>query len=389
MSLTARWTDALDGLKAQGRFRSLVPPRGTDFTSNDYLGYGSGRGPDSGRPGGAAPQTVARHPDGAAANRLTSGLASRLLHPHPVWGEVEAALAAWHGTEAALMMTSGFTANEGFLSTVIQPGDWVASDELNHASIVDGLRLARPERFVFEHNDLAQLAEGLEKAAASRPAHRELFVVTESLFGMDGDLSPLPQIVEIAERHGAHVIVDEAHSTGCFGATGSGCVDALGLRSRVLATVHTGGKALGVMGAYICGSKLLRDYLVNRCRHLIFTTALPPAVGAWWLAMLPRVKADDAGRLALHANAARFRAALAERGMPAPGCGYIVPVVLGDDARAERVATALRERGYDVRAIRPPSVPQGSARLRISIHADHTPEVLDQLAEHLAEAVRG
>jgi 8-amino-7-oxononanoate synthase len=377
MSLFARWTETLDSLKAQGRFRALKPPRGIDFTSNDYLGYGGGRLADS-------------HSLPAGEPERTSGLASRLLRGHhPVWDEVESSLAAWHGAESALVMNSGFTANEGIISTVVEPGDWVATDELNHACIMEGLRVCRPRKFAFRHNDLAHLEDGLKAEAAKRPPGREMFVVTESLFSMDGDRSPLPEIVALAERYGAQVIVDEAHSTGCFGTAGSGIVDELGLRSRILASVHTGGKALGVMGAYICGSNLLRDFLVNRCRHLIFTTALPAVIGPWWLHMLPKVKSDGAGRQTLHANAARFRSRLAERGVSTLGDTYVVPVVLGDDPRAVRVATQLQELGYDIRAIRPPSVPQGTSRVRISIHADHTPELLDQLAERVAEAIRG
>jgi 7-keto-8-aminopelargonate synthetase-like enzyme len=302
---------------------------------------------------------------------------------------VERQLAAWHGAESALVMNSGFTANEGLISTIVDPGDWVGCDELNHACIIEGLRVCRPRKFVFRHNDLNHLEEGLKSEAAKRPAGREMFVITESLFSMDGDRSPLAEMVVLAEKYGAHVLVDEAHSTGCYAPTGSGIVDELGLRSRVLATVHTGGKALGVTGAYICGSNLLHDYLVNKCRHLIFTTALPPAIGEWWLGMLPEVQADDFGRRQLHTNAARFHAALKERGVPTLGETYIVPVVLGDDPTAVRVAARLQERGYDIRAIRPPSVPQGTARLRISIHADHTPALLDELAEHVVEAIRG
>ncbi len=373
MSLFVRWTEALAGLRAEGRFRSLRLPHGHDFTSNDYLGYGNGRLPAPARPG----------------RPTTTGMASRLLRGHhPVWDEVEAALADWHRAEAVLVMNSGFTANEGLVSTVVEPGDWVATDELSHACILEGLRICRPRKFVFRHNDTDHLEDGLRKEAAGRPVGREMFVVTESLFSMDGDRAPLPRIVELAERYGAHVIVDEAHSTGCFGPRGSGIVDELGLRSRVLATVHTGGKALGLTGAYVCGSALLRDYLVNKCRHLIFTTALPPAVGRWWLDRLPIVQADDDGRRTLRANAARFRAALRQRGVASGGDSYIVPVVLGEDMRSVRVASWLQERGYDIRAVRPPSVPPGTARLRISIHADHPVELLDRLAADLAEAVR-
>jgi 8-amino-7-oxononanoate synthase len=386
MSLAERWSVVLDELRGQCRYRSLRPPAGVDFTSNDYLGYASSAlraahdvsGMDSPLSSCAALET--QLPRTGASSRLLRG-------HHAVWDEVESALADWHRAEAVLMMSSGYTANEGLLSTVIEPGDWVATDELVHASIIDGVRLARPRKFRFRHNDLDHLEDGLRQASRERE-RPELFVVTESLFSMDGDAAPLAEFVGLAERYNAHVIVDEAHSTGCFGPTGSGCVDAAGLRDRVLATVHTGGKALGVMGAYICGSRLLRDYLVNRCRHLIYTTALPPVVGAWWLEMLDRVKADDDGRRRLLANADRFRIVTADRGVSAAGTAYVVPVVLGDDDRAVRVAIRLQEQGFDVRAIRPPSVPPGTARIRISIHADHEPAVLDRLAAAVAEAVQ-
>ncbi|HEY1190176.1 MAG TPA: 8-amino-7-oxononanoate synthase [Gemmata sp.] len=369
MSLFARWAEDLQRLRAEGRYRSLRPPTGRDFASNDYLGYATRAQP----PRAALP---------------TSGAASRLLRgDHPVWQDVEAALARWHGAEAALVMTSGYVANEGLLSTVIDPGDFVATDALNHASIGDGLRLVRARKFVFRHNDLDHLESVLKTEAAGRRPDRELFVVTESLFSMDGDRPPLPDLLDLTERYGAHVIVDEAHATGCYGPTGSGCVDEAGVRGRVLASVHTGGKALGVTGAYICGSAQLKELLVNRCRHFIFTTALPPVAGAWWLDALDRVRGDEEGRRALHHNNNRFRALLAEQGLTAVGSEFVVPVVLGDDARAVAVAAALKARGFDVSAVRPPTVPPGTARLRISIHADHTPADLAGLAAALSEAL--
>jgi 8-amino-7-oxononanoate synthase len=368
MKLTDRWFTILDQLHKQGRYRELGLPDGVDLTSNDYLGYGGARA-------------------SSASNGLPrSGMGSRLLRGHhPIWEEVEAALARWHGAEAVLMMTSGYAANEGLLATVIEPGDWVASDQLNHASIIDGLRLAGAERLIYRHQDLDHLETGLQAACHGATVERQLFVVTESLFGMDGDLTPLGPLVQLAERYGAHVIVDEAHSTGCFGPGGSGCVDAAGLRKRVLATVHTGGKALGVCGAYICGSARLRELLINRCRHFTFTTALPPAVGAWWLEALARVWSDDAGRADLHQAAAVLRAELARRAVSVLGAHYIVPVVLGSDGRAVQVARCLREAGWDIRAIRPPSVPSGTARLRISVHADHLPQTLVSAAAAVAE----
>jgi 8-amino-7-oxononanoate synthase len=370
MRLLDRWSAVLDQLRRLGRYRELRLPAGVDFTSNDYLGYGGARaslaGPELPR----------------------SGAGSRLLRGHhAVWEEVEAALARWHGAEAALMMTSGYTANEGLLATVIEPGDWVASDQLNHASIIDGLRLAGAERFIYRHLDLDHLETGLRVASRGRAGQHELFVVTEALFGMDGDVTPLGPLVQLVERYGGHVIVDEAHSTGCFGPSGSGCADAAGLRGRLLATVHTGGKALGVCGAYVCGSARLRELLVNRCRHFIFTTALPPMLGAWWLEALARVQTDHAGRAALHEAAAVFRAELDRRGIPVLGTHYIVPAVLGTDGRAVQVASRLREAGWDIRAIRPPSVPPGTARLRIAVHANHTRQTLVSAAAAVAEEV--
>ena len=364
-------------LHGAGRYRRLVPPQGVDFSSNDYLGFGK-----------ELVQNGSRAPTERHQELSRSGLASRLLRgQHPIWEEVEAALAQWHGAESTLMFTSGYVANEGLLSTLIEPDDFLASDQLNHASIVDGARLSRAERFLFRHNDLDHLECGL-KAARQRSSRRQLFVVTESLFGMEGDRAPLAGLVELAERYLAHLIVDEAHATGCFGPKGSGLIDEAGLRPRILASMHTGGKALGVTGAYVCGSALLRDVLVNRCRHFIFTTALPPALGAWWLDILPRVQAADERRHVLHQAARFFRAELEWQGSHTSVSDYIVPVLLGDDECAVQAGARLQAAGWDVRAIRPPTVPPGSARLRISIHADHDADTLAAAAAAVAEVIQ-
>ena len=374
MSLFQRWQGALDQLKTQGRYRSFSLPRGTDFTSNDYLGYGGSR--------------RFAIPPGDLQSHSVSGIASRLLRGHhPIWEEVEQKLADWHGSESTLMLTSGYAANEGLLSAIMEPGDWVASDELNHACIVDGLRLAKSRRFAFRHNDLNHLEDGLKAEVQRNDPDRARFIITESLFSMDGDTAPLREIAKLAGRFGAHLIVDEAHSTGCFGETGSGCVDAAGVRDQVLATMHTGGKGLGVSGAYLACSCLLREYLINKCRHLIFTTALPPITGVAWRHLLEHVANDQVGRRHLHEHAAWVRRELAGHGVKALGEHYVVPVVVGDDARAVAAATALQRLGHDVRAIRPPSVPPGTSRLRISIHADHDPALLVQLARDTAEAL--
>lgn len=370
MNLHDRWAAILKSLRAAGRHRDLTRPQGIDFSSNDYLGYGNGRKP--------LPAQAVTQPQ--------TGMASRLLRGHQaIWEEVEETLAHWHRAEAALVFTSGYVANEGLLATVIEPEDWVASDQLNHASIIDGVRLSKAERWVYPHNDLNTLEIGLKKAA-QRPGQR--FVVTESLFGMEGDRAPLMDLVTLTERHDAHLIVDEAHATGCFGPEGSGLVDAQGLRDRVLATVHTGGKALGTLGAYVCGSVQLKELLVNRCRHLIFTTALPPIVGAWWLEAVTRVRHDTEGRDLLHANARLFRAELVKHNLSAVGQDFLIPVVLGNDEQTVAAALALQAQGFDIRAIRPPTVPPGTARLRVSLHADHEASMLREVADALAIACR-
>jgi len=366
MSLTERWRRELDELTALGRDRQLRPPHGYDFSSNDYLGYG-----------GRVFADTQPLPRGATASRLLRG-------HHPIWDVVEERLAHWHDAEAALVLNSGYAANEGLLATAIAPGDWVASDQLNHASIVDGLRLAKAEKAIFPHNDVGFLEDRLAEARQSSSAQRSLFIVTESLFSMEGDLAPLAEIAALAERYHAHLIVDEAHATGCFGPQGSGLVDDLGLRNKVLATMHTGGKALGVVGAYVVGSRLLRDYLINRCRPLIFATALPPQVGKWWKEALDRVWHDDDGRRRLHRLTASFRSELTRHGVEAGGSQFIVSIPCGTDSAAVHSANSLQAAGFDVRAIRPPTVPPGTARLRISIHADHESSVVAALAAAIA-----
>ena len=368
MNLSDRWRIDLERLRADGRHRALSAAAGIDFSSNDYLGY-------------------SKLPS-RSADLSRSGTASRLLcGHHPIWDEVEARLADWHGAESALMLTSGYVANEGLLSTVIEPGDLVFSDQCNHASIIDGLRLGRSEKVIFAHNDLHNLEAHLRQRQPSRRAGQAWFVVTESLFGMEGDTAPLRELARLAGLYEAYLIVDEAHATGCFGPAGSGLIDALGLRRQVLASVHTGGKALAIPGAYVVGSRQLKELLINRCRHFIYTTALPPALGSWWLDALERVRSDDPARAALRERTALFRRELDLHRIAAGGSGHIATIVLGTDAAAMDAARRLQQAGFDVRAIRPPTVPVNTARLRISIHADHAPHELSELANALTTLV--
>jgi 8-amino-7-oxononanoate synthase len=370
-----RWVRRLNELTLQGRYRKLSPPAGVDFSSNDYLGYGSGRR-----------AVFARDLERDLGR---SGMASRLLRGnHPLWEQVEEALSRWQEQKNAVVMSSGYLANLAMLTTLTEPGDWVLSDELNHASLIDGIRLARVHKIIYRHNDMNHLEEGLQTASRKRFKGRELFVVTEALFSMEGDLCPLRQLAELTQKYQAHLILDEAHTTGCFGANGAGYLTDEEERGFALATLHTGGKALGVPGAFVSCTDYVKEMFVNCCRQFICTTALPPAVAWWWLDAIERVRCDEAGRQTLHDNAAFFRAELARHGISALGSHYIVPIVIGPDAQAVQAAQELQASGWDIRAIRPPTVPEGTARLRISIHADHDEETLAAAAAAVAAAVK-
>ncbi|MEO1086788.1 MAG: aminotransferase class I/II-fold pyridoxal phosphate-dependent enzyme, partial [Acidobacteriota bacterium] len=259
--------DRLRALRGASRLRALELPAGRDFASNDYLGLARD------------PAFAARLRDrlGAAleaAEPLAGAPASRLLRGHTqLHAELEASLAAFKGTEAALLLPSGYQANVGLIQALAGPGDRILSDALNHASLIDGMRLSKAEVFVVPHLDVNAVGRRLAEDWPGRT-----FLVTESLFSMDGDLAPLDRYAELCERHGAELIVDDAHATGLFGERGSGWVEGLGLERRVLATTSTFGKAFGAAGAFIAGSKTLIRYLVNTCRSFVYSTAVSPLV---------------------------------------------------------------------------------------------------------------
>jgi 8-amino-7-oxononanoate synthase len=312
--------------------------------------------------------------------------ASRLLRGHTrLHAALESRLSAFKGTEAALLFPSGYQANVGVLTALVGPGDRALSDQGNHASLIDGLRLAGCRRVVFPHRDLDAVA-----AELARPhlAGRS-WLITESLFSMDGDVAPLDRYAELAERHGAELIVDDAHATGLYGAArGSGLCEALGVERRVTAIVFTLGKAVGLAGGCVAGSRLLIDYLTSRCRAFMFSTAPPPLLLHAVDAALDRMAAEPERRGRVEALAERLRQRLAALGAGRPpGAGPIVPVVLGANERALAAADHLAALGFDVRAVRPPTVPPGTARLRISVHADHTEAQIDALAEAVAAVV--
>jgi 8-amino-7-oxononanoate synthase len=376
----------LDDLAARGLGRELRPgfgaDAGLDFASNDYLGLAAD--PAFRR------DLLARLAALPAAAPLTAP-ASRLLRGETAaHARLERRLAAFKGAEAALLFPSGYQANVGLLSALLGPGDRAISDAANHASLIDGLRLSGCERAIVPHLDLAAIERELARPLPS--ASGRTFLVTESLFSMDGDVAPLDRYADLTERYGASLIVDDAHATGLFGdARGSGLAERYGVERRALAVVSTLGKALGVAGAFIAGPRVLVDYLVNRCRTFLFTTAPPPLLLYAAEAALDRLEAASERRERTLALAERFRRRLAAAGLgemiPAGSCGPIVPVLLGDNERAMAVAAELSRRGFDVRAVRPPTVPPGTARLRISVHADRTEAEIDALAAAVAETV--
>jgi len=297
---------------------------------------------------------------------------------------LEEALAEFKGSEACLLFGSGYLANAGIVAALAGAGGVVFSDSLNHASIVDGCRLARAETFVYDHGDVEHLEWGLLQAAG-----REALVVTDSVFSMDGDVAPLEEICDVARDHGARVVVDEAHATGALGPGGRGAVAEAGLEDAVDVVVGTLGKALGSYGAYACCDAVMARYLINAARTVIFSTALPPPAVAGALAALQLLVEQPRRVERLRSNGDALRAALEAEGFPAgDSTTQIVPLVVGDAADAMRMCEEGIARGVFAQAIRPPTVPEGTSRLRLAVMASHTRSELQDAARSLAEAAR-
>ena len=369
------WIDReLEALETKGLRRVLEPldgPQGAvvevggrrlvNLCSNDYLGLASDP-----RLVAAAVEATRREGAGAGAARLVAG-------DLPVHGALERRLAAFKGTEAALLFSSGYHANAGVLAALADREDAIFSDRLNHASIVDGCRLSLAKTHRYPHRDLGALSRLLAWTRARRK-----LVVTDAVFGMDGDAAPLSAIADLCEQHGAMLYVDEAHATGILGPSGSGWAEAEGVTGRVDVLMGTLGKALGSFGAFVAGSRPLADWLTSRARTFVFTTALPPAACGAALAALDVVAAEPERRARLRALAARMKAGLEALGFDvAAVVAPIFPVVLREEALALEASRRMRERGWFVRAIRPPTVPQGTSRLRVSLTAAHTEDQVD------------
>jgi adenosylmethionine---8-amino-7-oxononanoate aminotransferase len=375
--------EELSRIEAAGLARSMVPLSGAAdaevevagrrmlmLSSNNYLGLATHM-----RLRAAAASAVERYGTGAGASRLVAG--DLALHH-----DVETRLARFKGTEAALLFTSGYHANIGTIAALVSSDDQVFSDALNHASIIDGCRLARARVAVYPHRDTT----ALRRLLAETPVARRRLIVTDSVFSMDGDLAPLAELVEVAREGDAWLMVDEAHATGTFGKTGAGLAEALGLAGAIDVSMGTLGKALGGFGAYVAGSRALIDLLVNRARSFIYTTAPPPATVAAAAAALEIVAAEPERRRALWARAEQLRKGLADLGFKTSGESHIVPLLVGDNAAALGLADALYARGVFVRAIRPPTVPPGTARLRLTPMATHTEAQIDRALAAFAEA---
>jgi 8-amino-7-oxononanoate synthase len=387
-SLDAALTDELAALEAAGLRRRLFAVRqrraGTvlagdariaDFASNDYLGLAADP-----RIARAAAAVLESDGTGAAAARLITG-------NHAIHDALERALAAFKGAERALLFPSGYMANTGAIPALTGPDDVIYSDELNHASLIDGCRLSRATVRVFPHRDLDALAAML---AADADRYRRAMIVVEGVFSMDGDVFPLADLVPLARRFGAWTYVDDAHGTGVLGATGRGALEDAGLLGEVDVAVGTLGKALGTTGAFVAGSTPLIEFLLNRARPFVFTTGTPPALAAATLEALRIAEVEPWRREAVRARARRLRERLRAGGRDVSGSmdGHIVPVRVGDPAKTMRAVAALRERGFLVGGIRPPTVPPGTSRLRLSVSALHPEELVDSLAANVLDVLR-
>ncbi len=349
----------------QGPWVGLEGKRVLNLCSNNYLGMASHPKLKE-----AAAQAAYTYGCGSGASRLICG--NMALHEI-----LESRLATFKNTEAALVFNSGYTANLGIISSMVGKGDFVFSDALNHASIIDGCRLSRAKVMLFPHNDMVALEEALHMAHNTNPMGQRLIVV-DGVFSMDGDLAPLPKLVKLADKYQALLMVDEAHATGTIGPGGRGVVAYFGLEGKVPIIMGTFGKALGGFGAFVVGSRQLIEYLVNTCRSFIFTTGLPPSVIGSALASLDVLEANSSLVLKLQKNASYLREKLRELGYDIlRSQTQILPVIIGESALVCEMSRLLLKEGVLATAIRPPTVLEGTSRIRVTVMATHTLEDLD------------
>lgn len=360
----------LDALRSLSQFRSLDLPPGIDLGSNDYLGLARD------------PRLKRAVIDALAPATRVASTGSRLLSGNAAeWQSLESEFADFIGTEAALYFNSGYSANLGLLASLLRPGDLVFSDEMNHASLIDGMRLSGATKVIYPHGDLAFLEAALREQSRVDCAR---ILVTESVFSMEGDIAPVGELLRLAGRYDASLVLDEAHAMGVCGPQGRGVAAELGVQRELLAVVCTCGKALASPGAFVCGKQALKDFLINRARTFIFSTAMPPYIAGQIRAALALARTADVDRAYLRELAAELRDSLAAAGI---NCGasrsHIIPVILGSNEAALRAATELQRAGFAAKAIRPPTVPPGTARIRISLTAKITRDDAQRLTQVL------
>lgn len=356
---------------AQDRWVDVDGRRALLLCSNNYLGLANHPALAE-----AAARELRDAGVGAGASRLVSG--SMRAHR-----ELESVLADWKKAEAALVFTSGYQANIGIIGSLVGREDDVFSDELNHASLIDGCRLSRARIHVYPHNDMDRL-----EAMLSASRGRRRLIVTDSVFSMDGDEAPLHAICDLADRFGAMTLVDEAHASGALGPQGTGVVGREGLQPRITVQMGTLGKALGCFGAFAVGRRNVIDLLVNEARSFVFTTALPPSMAAAAVRAVELARAADPERTHLAAMAARLRGSLLGLGYDVPGGCHILPVVLGDAEATMTACERLLDEGVFAQGIRPPTVPDGTSRLRVTVMATHTEEDIEAAVRAFAAARR-
>lgn len=378
MSLLAPYAAQLDALSRRDRLRTLQARSGVDFSSNDYLGLSH----DPAIAGAVAAAVARGVSAGAGGSRLLRGNAPEIV-------ALEEQSARFFGSEAALFMANGFAANVSIISVLPRPGDLLVVDELIHASVHDGLRQSKAGHVFVRHNDPQAFEDAIMQWRGEGGNGRP-WIVAESLYSMDGDVAPVAALADIARRLEAMLLLDEAHATGVFGADGRGVAAHLQGAENLL-TLHTCGKGLGVEGALVCGARVLMETLVNKARPFIYSTAPSPLIAVAVGAALDRISGADGDALRARLMALRDHVGKVlcdPLGLPAPQ-SQIVPVILGDDRRTMQVATALQAAGFDIRGIRPPTVPTGTSRLRLSLTLNVNERDIDALSAALVPLARG
>ncbi len=371
------YAQKLDQLQAKGRLRDLRPVENGKYSlnlsSNDYLGIGANQELQQEFYDGRSQSTISDYELAASSSRLLTG-DTQLAH------DLEDKLAAAYQSEAALLYNSGYHANIGILPALFGKNDLILSDKLNHASIHDGFRLSRAQCKRYNHSDYKQLRTLLTKY---RKQYEQVVIVSESVFSMDGDVADIAQLADIKNEFNTMLYIDEAHGVGLYGESGLGKVEATGQLANVDLLVGTFGKAWASVGAFVCCSEVIRKYLINRSRSLIFTTGLPPVTLNWNRFVFEKSLAMHTERLHLQSLSGKLRAALSRLGVAQENSSNIIPIPKGDDQKALLQATEMQKQGYLILPIRPPAVPEGTARFRLSLCANMQWQDLQKLGRQL------